>query len=284
MDSCHKSYVLKSDINIALHGIFYLESFIHYPASWFLAPPASSFPLPYYLCRPLKTAPAIVDVLIPAYNEQDSIGKVIADIDRKLVREIVVVDNNSKDETGTYAKNAGATVLSEARQGYGSACLKGMAYLEKKTIPPDIVVFVDGDYSDYPEEMHTLVDQIVSKNIDLVIGSRALGKLEKGAMQPQQIFGNWLATRLLLLFYGVRFTDLGPFRAIKWEALQSLGMRDKDYGWTVEMQLKAAKKKLACSEVPVNYRKRIGVSKVSGTVKGTVMAGYKILFTIFKYL
>lgn len=246
--------------------------------------PAYSFPLPSYLCALLKTAAPIVDVIIPAYNEQDSIGKVIDDIDWQLVREVVVVDNNSSDQTSIQAKQAGATVLSETRQGYGSACLKGMDYLGKKTTMPDIVVFIDGDYSDYPQEMRNLVYPIVNENVDLVIGSRALGNLEKGAMQPQQIFGNWLATRLLLLFYGVRFTDLGPFRAIKWEALQSLGMRDKDYGWTVEMQLKAAKKKLACSEVPVNYRKRIGVSKVSGTVKGTVMAGYKILFTIFKYL
>lgn len=232
----------------------------------------------------MKTDTPIVDVIIPAYNEQDSIAKVIADIDKSLVREIVVVDNNSTDHTADHAAKAGATVLREARQGYGSACLKGMDYLAKKTSPPGIVVFIDGDYSDFPQEMQMLVDPIVRDHNDLVIGSRALGNLEKGAMQPQQVFGNWLATRLLHLFYGVRFSDLGPFRAIRWEALQSLGMCDKDYGWTVEMQLKAARKKLACSEVPVNYRKRIGVSKVSGTVKGTVMAGYKILFTIFKYL
>lgn len=232
----------------------------------------------------MKTSAPIVDVIIPAYNEQDSIGNVIADIDKQLVREIVVVNNNSTDQTSTNAAKAGATVLLETRQGYGSACLKGMDYLSRKNVPPEIVVFIDGDYSDFPQEMNKLIDPIVNGKIDFVIGSRALGNREKGAMMPQQVFGNWLATRLLRLFYGVRFTDLGPFRAIKWEALQSLGMCDKDYGWTVEMQLKAAKKKLSCTEVPVNYRKRIGISKVSGTVKGTVMAGYKIITTIFKYL
>lgn len=232
----------------------------------------------------MKTAATIVDVIIPAYNEQDSICNVIAGIDKQLVREIVVVDNNSTDQTHANAAGTGATVLRETRQGYGSACLKGMEYLGKKAVLPDVVVFIDGDYSDFPEELSKLVDTIVKSNVDFVIGSRALGNREKGAMMPQQVFGNWLATRLLRLFYGVRFTDLGPFRAIKWDALTSLGMRDKDYGWTVEMQLKAAKKKLVCTEVPVNYRKRIGISKVSGTVKGTVMAGYKIITTIFKYL
>ncbi|MEO6166269.1 MAG: glycosyltransferase family 2 protein [Chitinophagales bacterium] len=232
----------------------------------------------------MKTAAPIVDVIIPAYNEQHSIGNVIAGIDKQLVREIVVVNNNSSDQTGVNAAKEGATVLLEIRQGYGSACLKGMDYLGRKDVPPEIVVFIDGDYADFPEEISKVIDPILTSNVDFVIGSRALGNKEKGAMMPQQVFGNWLATRLLRMFYGVRFTDLGPFRAIKWNSLMSLGMRDKDYGWTVEMQLKAAKKKLVCTEVPVNYRKRIGISKVSGTVKGSVMAGYKIITTIFKYL
>lgn len=232
----------------------------------------------------MKTAAPIIDVIIPAYNEQDAIGQVIAGIDKTLVREIVVVDNNSTDGTGSQALQSGAVVLTEKRRGYGSACLKGMDYLMDHTVPPEIVVFIDGDNSDFPQEMNKLITPILHNKADLVIGSRALGEREKGAMQPQQVFGNWLATRLLYLFYGVRFTDLGPFRAIRWKKLQQLEMRDKDYGWTVEMQVKAAKNKLVCIEVPVNYRKRIGISKVSGTVKGTIMAGYKIIITLFKYL
>lgn len=232
----------------------------------------------------MKTAAPIIDVIIPAYNEQDAIGQVVAGIDKTLVRQIVVVDNNSTDGTGPQALQAGAVVLTEKRKGYGSACLKGMQYLKDHTMPPEIVVFIDGDNSDFPQEMNKLIAPILHNKADLVIGSRALGEREKGSMQPQQVFGNWLATRLLYLFYGVRFTDLGPFRAITWKKLQQLDMRDKDYGWTVEMQLKAAKKKLVCIEVPVNYRKRIGISKVSGTVKGTIMAGYKIIITLFKYL
>lgn len=232
----------------------------------------------------MKTLSPIIDVIIPAYNEQDSIIQVVAEIDKNLVREIVVVDNNSTDLTAEHAKSAGAIVLLEKMQGYGAACLKGMQYLAAKADPPEIVVFIDGDLSDFPGEMSKVIAPILSNNMDLVIGSRALGNREKGAMMPQQVFGNWLATRLMRLFYGIRFTDLGPFRAIRWNKLLQLNMRDKNYGWTVEMQLKAAKNKLACMEVPVNYRKRIGISKVSGTVKGTVMAGYKILTTIFKYL
>jgi glycosyltransferase involved in cell wall biosynthesis len=179
---------------------------------------------------------------------------------------------------------AGATVLREPTPGYGRACLKGIDYLKKSNRPPDIVVFLDADHSDYPEEITALVNPILSNDVDLVIGSRALGAKEKGSMTPQQIFGNWLATRLLKLFYDVKFTDLGPFRAIKFSSLIELDMHDKTYGWTVEMQLKAAKKKMKCTEVPVRYRKRIGFSKISGTLKGTILAGYKIIRTIFKYL
>lgn len=223
-------------------------------------------------------------VIIPAYNEEASIAKVIADIPQDLVQEVIVVNNNSSDNTPKVAKAAGATVLDEPQQGYGAACLKGIAYLKDKKIAPDIVIFIDGDYSDFPQQMPEVVAPIIEQNIDMVIGSRALGERQKGAMMPQQIFGNWLATRLIRLFYGMRFTDLGPFRAIKYNKLLAIEMRDQNYGWTVEMQLKAAKHKLAVTEVSVDYKRRIGVSKVSGTVKGTIMAGYKIIWTIFKYL
>jgi glycosyltransferase involved in cell wall biosynthesis len=226
----------------------------------------------------------VVDVIIPAYNEDSSITSVIADIDRKLVREIIVVNNNSVDHTAIRAKEAGATVIDESRQGYGAACLKGMEYINKKEVPPDIVVFVDADYSDFPNEIILLLRPIIDNEADMVIGSRALGNREKGAMLPQQIFGNWLATHLMWLFYGVRYTDLGPFRAIRWQQLLALGMRDQDYGWTVEMQLKAAKHKIKIMEVPVQYRRRRGISKISGTLKGTLLAGYKIITTIFKYI
>jgi glycosyltransferase involved in cell wall biosynthesis len=226
----------------------------------------------------------VVDVIIPAFNERDSVAKVIADIDKELVREIVVVDNNSTDDTGFMAEAAGATVLKELKKGYGAACLEGIRHLQKKDQPPDIVVFLDSDYSDHPEEMENVIAPIVNGGFDLVIGSRALGNRERGSMTAQQLVGNWLATRLIRLIYGVRFTDLGPFRAIRWNRLPELGMADQTYGWTVEMQVKAAKNKLRATEVPVSYRRRIGVSKVSGTIKGTFMAGYKIITTIFKYI
>jgi glycosyltransferase involved in cell wall biosynthesis len=226
----------------------------------------------------------IIDIIIPAFNEENSVGNVVADIPKELVREIIVVNNNSTDKTAINAINAGATVLEEKNMGYGNACLKGMAHIIQKEIEPDIIVFLDADYSDYPEEMVDIIQPIIEKNMDMVIGSRALGNLEKGAMTPQQLFGNWLATFLLKLFYGVKYTDLGPFRAIKYNSLVALEMKDKTYGWTVEMQVKAAKLQLKTCEVPVNYRVRIGFSKVSGTVKGTIGAGYKILTTIFKYL
>lgn len=231
----------------------------------------------------MKSA-ALISVIIPAFNEENGIGQVIAEISRDLVDEIIVVNNASTDNTERIAKEAGATVLREPTPGYGRACLKGIHYLQHSSVPPDIVVFIDADHSDYPEEITTLVNPILVNDVDLVIGSRALGTKEAGSMTPQQIFGNWLATRLLKLLYKVRFTDLGPFRAIKFSSLVELDMQDKTYGWTVEMQLKAAKKKMKCVEVPVRYRKRIGFSKISGTVKGTIMAGYKIIGTIFKYL
>lgn len=224
----------------------------------------------------------IVDVVIPAYNEQDSVGHVLRDIPDGIVREVVVVNNASNDLTPEIAKKGGATVLTENEKGYGAACLKGLAYLAEKEIKPEVVVFLDADYSDHPGEMVFLLEEIEKGN-DLVIGSRAMGKREKGSMTPQQIFGNALATWMIKMMYNVEFSDLGPFRAITWDALQSLGMADRNWGWTVEMQVKAAKKGLKCSEIPVSYRRRIGVSKVSGTVKGTIMAGYKIIYTILKY-
>jgi glycosyltransferase involved in cell wall biosynthesis len=226
----------------------------------------------------------LIDVIIPAFNEENAVGQVIQEIPHDWVREVVVVNNNSNDRTALVATEAGATVLHEPRQGYGAACLKGIAYLRTKAAPPDIVVFLDADYSDYPEELVSLVQPILDNRLDFVVGSRALGARERGSMTPQQVFGNWLATTLLRGLYGVRFTDLGPFRAIRYDALLSLDMRDQTYGWTVEMQLKAAKKRLRVGEVPVRYRRRVGFSKISGTVKGTVLAGYKIITTIFRYL
>lgn len=225
---------------------------------------------------------SIINVIIPAYNEQDSIANVIKDIPEN-VTEIIVVSNNSTDKTEENAKKAGATVLSETRKGYGYACLKAMDYIAQKKDTPDIVVFLDGDYSDYPEQLIELIAPILTNNIDFVVGARVKELREFGAMTPQQVFGNWLATFLMKLFFGAKFTDLGPFRAIKYNKLLALEMEDKTYGWTVEMQLKALKQKLSYTEVAMKYRNRIGVSKVSGTVKGTIFAGIKILGWIFKY-
>ncbi|WP_299820390.1 glycosyltransferase family 2 protein [uncultured Pontibacter sp.] len=228
----------------------------------------------------------LIHVIIPAFNEEKSIAKVIRDIPDAFVAEVIVVNNNSTDATAAEAAAAGATVLHEPQPGYGNACLKGIAYAAAKpeAIRPDIIVFLDGDYSDYPGELPAIVQPLLDGRAEMVIGSRALGNREAGSMMPQQIFGNWLATTLLRWLYGARFTDLGPFRAIKLPTLLQLDMRDRTYGWTVEMQAKAAKHKVPYTEVPVTYRKRIGFSKVSGTVKGSVMAGYKIIFTIFKVL
>ncbi|TMM59452.1 glycosyltransferase family 2 protein [Maribacter algarum] len=224
----------------------------------------------------------MIKVIIPAFNEADSIAEVIKEIPDS-VEEVIVVNNNSTDETVRNAEAAGATVLTENRKGYGYACLKGMDYIAEQSNPPQIIVFIDGDYSDYPEELIKIVDPILNKGYDFVIGSRVKRLREEGSMTPQQIFGNWLATFLMKLFFRATFTDLGPFRAIKYDKLLTLEMEDKTYGWTVEMQLKALKKKLAYTEVPVRYKRRIGISKVSGTVKGSIFAGIKILGWIFKY-
>lgn len=223
-----------------------------------------------------------IKVIIPAYNEADSIAHVIKAIPN-TVNEVIVVSNNSTDDTEINATHAGATVLTEKNKGYGYACLKGMAYVAEQTDKPDIIVFLDGDYSDYPEELTKIVSPIIKDNIDFVIGARVKELREVGSMTTPQIFGNWLATSLMGLFFGAKFSDLGPFRAIKYNKLLALNMEDKTYGWTVEMQLKALKQKLSYVEVPVNYRNRIGISKVSGTVKGAIFAGVKILGWIFKY-
>lgn len=226
--------------------------------------------------------PPLIKVIIPAYNEALSIGPVIKGIP-KLVEEIIVVNNNSTDDTETNAVKAGATVLTEPRKGYGYACLKGMEYIASQKQEPDIIVFLDGDFSDFPEELIEVIRPIVEKDLDFSVGARIKKWRENGSMTFPQIFGNWLATTLMKLFFNSKFTDLGPFRAIKYQKLLQLEMEDKTYGWTVEMQLKALRQNLSYTEVPVHYRNRIGVSKVSGTVKGAIFAGVKILGWIFKY-
>lgn len=221
-------------------------------------------------------------VIIPAHNEAHSIGHVVRAIPQEIVTEIIVVDNGSRDKTAEVARAAGATVLTEPRKGYGYACLTGIAHAIKSN--PDILAFVDGDLSDYPEQLPEVIRPIIEGNYDLVIGSRMTGERTPGALLPQAIFGNKLACFLMRLFWGYTFTDLGPFRAVKGEALQRMNMSDPTFGWTVEMQIKAAKLKMKCIEVPVRYRKRVGTSKVTGTLSGTVKASAKILYTIFKYL
>ena len=223
-------------------------------------------------------------VVIPVFNEREALPLVLRDLPRELdgarVEEVVVVDNGSTDDSVERALAEGATVLHEPVKGYGSACLRGLAHLEAD--PPDAVVFLDGDYSDHPEEIQRHADAL-NDGAELVIGSRNLGGAEPGALLPQARFGNWLATRLIRLIHGERFTDLGPFRAVTWPALQEIAMTDTGFGWTCEMQVKAARLGLDCREVPVSYRKRVGVSKITGTVSGTVRAGAKILWTIFRH-
>ncbi|MFT6826426.1 MAG: glycosyltransferase involved in cell wall biosynthesis, partial [Patiriisocius sp.] len=194
-----------------------------------------------------------------------------------------LVSNNSTDATETIARAAGAIVLSEPKRGYGYACLRGMKYVSEQEIKPDIIVFLDGDYSDYPEQLTELITPILEMDIDFVVGARVKRLREEGSMTVPQKFGNGLATSLMKLFFGSRFTDLGPFRAIKYDKLLDLHMKDTTYGWTVEMQLKALKQKYSYTEIPMKYRNRIGVSKVSGTIKGAIFAGIKILTWIFKY-
>ena len=221
-----------------------------------------------------------ISVIIPALDEEESIGQVLNDIPGEIVEEVIVVDNGSSDNTVTVSKGLGANVILEPLKGYGAACLRGISILKQDT---DIVVFLDADYSDYPQDLHTVVKPIIDDDAEMVIGSRMLGVRKKGALLPQAIFGNKLATFLIRLFWGFKYTDLGPFRAIKYRDLIALNMIDKNFGWTVEMQIKALKKGLRIAEVPVRYRKRIGKSKITGTFSGTVRAGVKIIYTIFKY-
>ena len=224
-------------------------------------------------------SPPAIAVVIPACDEEQAIGKVLQDIP-DIAQQVIVVDNGSGDGTAEVARCLGAHVVVEPRRGYGQACLAGMAHLDC----PDIVVFLDGDYSDYPEDMLAIVRPIIADDADIVIGSRVLGQREKGALLPQARFGNWLATFLIRLLFGVTFTDLGPFRALRYDALMRLEMQDRNFGWTAEMQVKAARLGLRAVEVPVRYRRRIGSSKITGTLSGTLRAGCKILWTIFRYV
>ncbi len=219
-----------------------------------------------------------VDAIIPALNEAASIGQVLDLLPSPPVRRVVVADNGSTDSTARVAREHGAEVVFEPRRGYGSACLKGLAALERD--PPDVVLFLDADLSDDPTQAPSVLEPVLTGRADLVIGSRVLGEREPGALTPQARFGNRLATWLLSRLYGARYTDLGPFRAIRYEALRGLGMKDPDFGWTIEMQVKAARRRLRHAEVPVRYRRRIGRSKISGTFSGSVRAGVKILGTI----
>lgn len=223
----------------------------------------------------------MVKVIIPAFNEEESISYVIKEIP-EFISEVIVCDNNSNDKTAEVAKNSGATVVFEPKAGYGRACLKAMEYIKNQEEKPEVIVFLDGDYSDYPEQMTNLLSEM-EKGFDLVIGSRALGKREKGSMTAPQVFGNWLATSLMGLFYGAKYTDLGPFRAVKYSVLEEIDMQDKTYGWTIEMQMKILRKGYSYTEVPVDYKNRIGQSKISGTLKGVIGAGIKIITSIFKY-
>jgi glycosyltransferase involved in cell wall biosynthesis len=222
-----------------------------------------------------------IAIIIPALNEEKSIGLVLKDIPKELVREVVLVDNGSTDKTAEIARNAGAVVLKEPIKGYGRACLTGLSYLSAN--PPEIVCFLDGDYSDHPDQLLDVVGPILDGEADMVIGSRSLGGAEQGALLPQARYGNALACFLIKQLYGVQYSDLGPFRAISWSALEKIGMIDQNFGWTVEMQVKAARLNLRIKEVSVRYRKRVGVSKITGTLSGTFRAGYKILYTIAKY-
>ena len=223
----------------------------------------------------------VVDVVIPALNEEAALPHVLAEIPHSAVRRVVVADNGSTDGTARVAREAGATVVHQPEKGYGAACLKALALLGDD--PPDVVVFLDGDHSDYPEELPDLLAPIRAGEAELVIGSRNLGEAPRGGLTPQQVVGNRVACAALRLLYGVRYTDLGPFRAITWQALEALGMADRNWGWTVEMQVKAARLGIRHREVPVRYRDRIGQSKVSGTLRGTLGASYKILWVLGRH-
>ena len=225
-----------------------------------------------------------VVVLIPALNEERGLPVVLERLPQ--VGHVIVVDNGSTDRTPDVAAKAGAQVVHEPRRGYGSACLAGLAELEGRAEAgqvPAVVLFLDADLSDSPELATELVAPILAETHDFVIGSRMLGKREPGAMPPQAVFGNWLSCWLMRLLLGAQFTDLGPFRAIRYESLCALGMTDRDFGWTIEMQIKAHRQGLRTLELPVPYHRRIGTSKISGTISGSVRAGVKILYSIAKY-
>ncbi len=222
-----------------------------------------------------------IALIIPALNEEKTLPLVLNDIPEDLVDEVVIVDNGSRDRTPSIARERGATLLFEAKKGYGYPCLKGIEYLKTKN--PDIVVFLDGNYSDYPDEIIRLVEPVVNEDYDLVLGSRIMGRVEKGALRVPVRFGNLLATVLIRLFYGFKYTDVGPFRAIKFDRLLYLDMKD-NLGWTVEMQVKAVKRGYRIKEVPVSYRMGTGKSKITGNIKGIAVVGYRILHAVFKNL
>jgi glycosyltransferase involved in cell wall biosynthesis len=221
----------------------------------------------------------MVAAVIPARNEEQAIGKVIAALPRDLVQRVIVVDNGSTDNTAAVARAAGAQVVAEPRPGYGRACAAGVA----ASRDADVLLFLDGDYSDYPEEAPAILAPILEEKADLVIGSRLRGRRQPGALPPHQLFGNWLVSRLMQLLYGLSISDLGPFRAIRTELLISLGMREMTYGWPTEMMVKAARRGARVAEVPVSYRRRIGRSKISGTVRGTILSTYHILGVTLRY-
>jgi len=221
----------------------------------------------------------VVVAIIPARNEEGAIGKVVGALPRDLVRRVIVVDNGSTDRTADVARAAGATVVPLAQPGYGRACATGVAAAGDA----EIILFLDGDYSDFPEEAPLLLAPILANEADLVIGSRLRGRREPGALPPHQLFGNWLVSGLMRLLYGVQVTDLGPFRAIRAELLASLAMEQMTYGWPSEMMVKSARRGARIAEVPVSYRKRIGRSKISGTVRGTILATYYIFGVTLRY-
>ncbi len=224
-----------------------------------------------------------IDVIIPALNEEQSLPLVLRDLPRDRIREVLIVDNGSTDDTAAVANRMGATVVHESRRGYGRACLTGIETLARRKPPPEVVVFLDADYSDHPDELVRIVGPIAEGRADLVVGSRVLGKNEPRALLPQARLGNLLAAWLIRRRFGLPVTDLGPFRAIRWQTLLALRMSDPDFGWTVEMQVKAARNGVRYAEVPASYRRRIGVSKITGTLSGTVRAGWKILYTIYRH-